>query len=89
MKKLTTSYEFGNGPDFVVMEAKYHHVYKREFTKKVRDAKNSEKSNLSSEKKAKSAALNDLNAFVNKCVIEKKNTNRSISIAREVPKSIH
>ena len=86
---MTTSYEFGNGPDFVVMEAKYHHVYKREFTKKVRDAKNSEKSNLSSEKKAKSAALNDLNAFVNKCVIEKKNANRSISIAREVPKSIH
>ena len=60
------SYEFGNGPDFAVKEAKYHHVYKREFTNKARDAKNSENSNLSSEKKSKSAALNDLIAFVNK-----------------------
>ena len=69
---VVNSYEFGSGPDFVVMEAKYHHVCKREFTNKARDAKNSEKSNLSSKKKAKSAALNDLNAFVNKCVIERK-----------------
>ena len=51
------SYEFGNGPDFAAKEAKYHHVYKREFTNKARDAKNSENSNLSSEKKAKSTAL--------------------------------
>ena len=32
-------YEFGNGPDFAVEEAKYHHVYKREFTNEARDAK--------------------------------------------------
>ena len=53
------------------MKAKYHHACKQEYTDKARDAKNSEKSNLSSEKKAKSAALNDLIAFVNKRVIEK------------------
>ena len=47
------SYEFGNGPDFAAVEAKYHHVYKREYTNKGRDAKNSEISNLSKEKKAK------------------------------------
>ena len=53
------SYEFGNGPDFAAMKAKYHHACKQEYTNKGRDAKNSEKSNLSSEKKAKS--------FINKC----------------------
>ena len=66
------SYEFGNGPDFAAMEAKYHHACKRKYTNKVSDAKNSGKSNLFSDKKAKSAALNDLIAFVNKRVIEKK-----------------
>ena len=35
------SYEFGNRPDFAAMEAKYHHVCKREYTNKARDAKNS------------------------------------------------
>ena len=33
------SYEFGSGPDFAVMEAKYHHVCKREYTNKARRAK--------------------------------------------------
>ena len=64
-------FEFGNGPDFAIMEAKYYHVCKREYTNKASDAKNSEKSNLSSEKKAKPAALNDLIAFVNERFIEK------------------
>ena len=40
--------------------------------------KNPEKSNLSSEKKAKFAALNELIAFVNKHVIEK-NTPTEVS----------
>ena len=40
--------------------------------------KNPEKSNLSSEKKAKSAALNELIAFINKRVIEK-NTPTEVS----------
>ena len=69
------SYEFGNGPDFATMEAKYHYVCKRE----TRDTKNSEKSNLSSEKKTKSAALNDLNTFVNKSVIEKTHQRKYLS----------
>ena len=66
------SYEFRNGPDFEAMEAKYHHVCKGEYTNKATDAKNSEKLNLSPEKKEKSAALNDIVALVNKCVVEKK-----------------
>ena len=70
------------------MEIKYHHVCKREYTNKTRDAKNSEKSNLSSEKKATSAALNDLVPFVNKRVIGK-HTNGCISVVTEVQKSIH
>ena len=37
------SYEFGNGPDFAAMEAKYHHVCKREYTNKVRYPRKSEK----------------------------------------------
>ena len=72
-----------------ILEAKYHHACKRKYTNKASDAKNSGKSNLFSDKKAKSAALNDLIAFVNKRVIEKKTTNGSISVAREVQKSIH
>ena len=72
------TYEFGNGPDFAAMEAKYHHVCKREYTNKAREAKKLKKSNLPSEKKAKSAALNDLFAFVNKRVI-KKNTPTEVS----------
>ena len=43
------TYEFGNGPDFAAMETKYHLVCKQEYTNKVREAKKSEKSNLSSE----------------------------------------
>ena len=35
----TGSYEFGSGSDFAVMEAKYHHVCKREYTNKARRAK--------------------------------------------------
>ena len=50
------------------MDAKYHHVCKRKYINKARDAKNSEKSNLLSEEKAKSVPLNHLIAFVNKCV---------------------
>ena len=37
------SYEFGNGPDFAVMGAKYHHVCKREYANKARDARNLKK----------------------------------------------
>ena len=71
------------------MEAKSHHLCKREYTNKARDAKNSEKSNLSSEKKAKSAAaLNDLIAFVNKCVIEK-NTPAEVSQLLERYKRVY
>ena len=62
------SYEFGNESDFAAMEAKYHHVCIRKYINKARDAKNSEKSNLLSEEKAKSVPLNHLIAFVNKCV---------------------
>ena len=47
------SYEFGNGPDFAAMKAKYHRACKREYTDKATGAKNSETSNLSSEKKVK------------------------------------
>ena len=65
------SYEFGNGSDFAAMEAKYHHVCIRKYINKARDAKDSEKSNLLSEEKAKSVPLNHLIAFVNKRVIEK------------------
>ena len=70
------------------MEAKYHHVCIRKYINKARDAKNSEKSNLLSEEKAKSVPLNHPIAFVNKRVIEKY-TSGSISVAREVKKSIH
>ena len=70
------------------MEAKYHHVCKSEFTNKARDAKNSETSNLSSEKKAKSAALDDLIAFVNKRVIEK-NTPTEVSQLLERYKRVY
>ena len=73
------SCEFGNGRDFVGMEAKYHHVCKQEYTNKAREAKNSEKSNLPSEKKATSAALNNLIAFVNKGVIEKTHQRKYLS----------
>ena len=64
------------------MEAKYHHVCKREYTNKATDAKNSEKLNLSPEKKEKSAALNDLLHLLINVLLKKKNTNGSISVAR-------
>ena len=64
-------------------------MYVNESIQTTRDAKNSEKSNLSSEKKATSAALNDLVAFVNKRVIGKKHTNGCISVVTEVQNSIH
>ena len=70
------------------MEAKYHHLCKREYTNKAREAKNSEKSYLSSEKKAKCAALNDLIAFVNKRVIEK-NTPTEVSQLLERYKRVY
>ena len=70
------SYESQNGPDLPAMEAKYHHVCKQKYANKARDAKNSEKSNLPSEKKAKSAPFNDFIAFVNKRVIEKTHQRR-------------
>ena len=72
------SCKFGNGLKFCSSESQIPSCMQTRVFKQSERRKNPEKSNLSSEKKAKFAALNELIAFVNKHVIEK-NTPTEVS----------
>ena len=71
LRKIGT-YDFGCGPDFPAMEARYHHQCKKDYLNKLRNMRNSKQNEENVGNKAKKCALKDIITKITIDVIEKK-----------------